>query len=134
MEEGYIEGAAPKGLKVPRFGNTLEKTIVRGLIRALVKQGFKVHSIAVDGEGYVKTPSERAAMCEIFEWDAYVTLRFTRGDDDSELFGVLLVQGNRDDIISDWTYDSEGTASEPKPGTFAHVVNTYTDKLSNERS
>jgi predicted secreted protein len=96
-----IYPVAPADISKPRYGSPIEHHIVRGLIRHLAKHGFNVHSIAVDGE-YVETPDERTAVCEIFEWDNFVTLRFRQGDV-GRLYGVLLVQGNLEDIISDYT-------------------------------
>jgi hypothetical protein len=127
----YTEGAAPANIKVPRFGRKIEHTIVRGLIRALKRKGFAVHSIAVDGEDtYVRTETERAAVCEVFEWDAFTTLRFKRvnGDDD-DLYGVLLVPGNGEDIISDYTWDGGADVLEPDAGTFAHAVQKYSERF-----
>jgi hypothetical protein len=102
----YTEAAAPADITTPRFGDPVEHRIVRQLIRGLKAEGFNVHSVAVDRELYIKTTTERAALCEVFEYDAYVTLRFMQGNDESELFGVMLVAGNGEDIVSDWTDDS----------------------------
>lgn len=119
----YSKAAAPRESSTPRYGNADEARLVRRLIRFLAARNFQVHSLAIDGEYvYVRTKTERAAVCEIFEWDAKVTLRFVRVPDvDGTLFGVLLIQGNGPDMISDYTYDSAGL-SDPKPGTFAAAM------------
>ena len=119
----YTQPSAPAGAKSPRYGDKTEQRIVRKLIRSLKAKGFNVHSVAVDRELYILTPTERAAVCEVFEYDAYVSLRFTRGADDSDLFGVLLVQGNGTDIVSDHSYDSEG------PEAFATAMSAFYDSI-----
>lgn len=101
----YMDAAQPADLEGPRFGSPEEARKIRRLIRFLRGAGFWVHSLAVEGEGYVRTPTERRAVCEVFEWDAYLTLRFYRRGAPDRLYGVLLVTGNGDDILSDWTYD-----------------------------
>jgi hypothetical protein len=105
-DDGYMDGAAPAGLTAPRYGHPGEVRNVRRLIRVLARYGFKPHSVAIESEGYVLTKSARAMLCESFEWDAFITLRFTMKRN-RDLFGVLIVQGNGDDIISDWSYFPE---------------------------
>lgn len=124
----YMEPVAPAGLQKPRYGNADEHRKIRRLIRFMATQGFNVHSLAVQGEGYVRTPSERAAVNEVFEWDAYITLRFNRPDQE-ELFGALLVTGNGEDIISDYTSDiPEGcSVMNPPAGTFSAAMAAFED-------
>lgn len=123
----YMSPAAPADLERPRYGNADEQRKVRRLIRSLKASGFKVHSLAIEGEGYVRTPTEHAAVCEVFEWDAYVTLRFNRAGAPDKLFGVLLVQGNGEDIVSDYSYDiTDGSSlDDPTPGTFSAAMRAF---------
>lgn len=133
QEIEYMEAIAPADLQGPRFGNADEARKIRRLIRFMVTQGFYPHSIAVEGEGYVRTLTERAAVNEVFEWDAYITLRFNRPDQE-ELFGALLITGNGEDIISDYTCDiPRGVSiSNPPPGTFHAAMRAF-DRAEEER-
>lgn len=129
----YTEPCAPKGLTSPRYGDKTEHRIVRKLILTLKAEGFTVHSVAVEREIYVMTPTCRAAVCEVFEYDAYVTLRFKRTgetSDTEELFGALLVAGNGTDIVSDHTWDAgDSDSSNPTPGTFAAAMAKFYDSI-----
>jgi hypothetical protein len=125
-EDIYSEPVAPKELTAPRFGSKEEHRIVGGLIDHMATRGFQVHSLAIDGEDtYIRTPTKRDALCEVWEWDAIQTLRFTRGGDESKLFGVLLVPGNRRDIITDHTWDGGADVLNPVTGSFAAAVSVY---------
>jgi hypothetical protein len=120
----YMEPAAPRNLERPRFGSADEARKLGRLIRHIARHGFRVHSLAVEGEGYIRVRSERAAVCEVFEWDAYVTLRFARKGA-SGLYGVLIITGNGDDILSDWTCDAPGSIDNAPAGTFSHAMNSF---------
>lgn len=119
----YTAPAAPADIDKPRFGNADEARKLRRLIRHLDGLGFKVHSLAVEGEGYIRTRSERAAVCEVFEWDAVPTLRFSRKGLNT-LFGVLIVPGNGEDILADWTFDSHNI-NNPTPGSFTAAMESF---------
>lgn len=97
----YVPSVAPKGA-APRFGSGVEHAKVCALIRALHARGFAVHSVA--HEDYVSTPTEQQALWEVFEVGES-TLRFTREGEkeNGKLFGVLLIVGNGEDIISDYS-------------------------------
>lgn len=89
----------------------LERVIIRKLIRELAEAGFAVHSVAHDE--YVNVATEDEAMREVFAVDD-CTLRFRDVRDrrkDPYLFGVLIVGGNSEDIISDWTASGEFSAA-----------------------
>jgi hypothetical protein len=75
-------------------------------------------------------------VCEVFEWDAYVTLRFrrVRGTLDQitsgQLYGVLIVTGNGADIFSDWTCDDtreDASSDNATPGTFFAAMWAFVD-------
>lgn len=118
----YIDPAAPADLTTPRFGAKHEARKIRRMIRFLKDAGFRVHSLAIEGEGYVSTPTESRAVCEVFEWDAYLTLRFKRKDAD-RLYGVLLVTGNGEDVISNWS-DDRGRDTD-SPGLFTAAMDAF---------
>jgi hypothetical protein len=127
VEIEYTKPTAPNpDAAKPRYGNPDELRKIRRMIRSLATAGFFPHSIALRSEGlYIKTPTERAAVNEIGEWDDYITLRFTRGADESRLFGVLLVQGNGEDIVSDYTSDASPATTLPPPGTFSEAMDKW---------
>ncbi len=127
-EVKYTKTATPRDLKVPRYGNVDEARKLRRMIRSLKKSGWHVHSLAIDGEDtYIRTGTERAAVCEVFEWDAYVTMRFRRADNEKYLAGVLIVTGNGDDMLSDWTFD--GSNLDTREGdTFTAAMNRFCDQ------
>lgn len=93
-----------EGLYVPRFGSSLEHAIVRHLLVTLRRAGF--HAVCVwDSERYVRARTQEEVLNAIFEVDADVTLHFGIGHDPEGTWGamgVMLVQGNGLDLISDW--------------------------------
>lgn len=93
-----------EGLYVPRFGAALEHAIVRHLLGTLRGAGF-VPVCVWDSERYVRATTQEEVLNAIFEVDADVTLHFGRGGDPEGTWGamgVMLVQGNGLDLISDW--------------------------------
>lgn len=84
------------------YGSRLEHAIVRLLVRELSKDGFKLHSV-YDGGDYLTTRTLRAAMDAVFAVSES-TLRFARAGE-YRLYGVLLIVGNGEDVLSDWSCD-----------------------------
>lgn len=91
------------GVKVSVDGK-IERRIVAALCEHLERAGFYVHSV-FDGEEETRCADARSAMELIFNLDE-ASLRFYK-DDPEQWHGVLLVLGNREDIISDWNYFSD---------------------------
>lgn len=83
-----------------------ERRIVRGLIRHMRRAGWRVVRVD-DGEDCPKVRTEEQAMAAVFAVDD-ARLVFGKGD---HKHGVLLIGGNGEDIISDWSYfagDADG--------------------------
>lgn len=87
---------------IERRRDSLEKKIVRTLIRALKTDGYLPDSVW-DGEESVKARTETAVMGVVFSVSSS-TIHFDRGkgDDDKSNHGVAIVLGNGVDCISDW--------------------------------
>ena len=90
----------------PKLSGMIERNIVSALIKHMRKRGFNLHSV-YDGETETPVNTETEAMELIFNLDE-ASLRFGPS---GAWHGVLLVMGNREDIISDWNYavnDADG--------------------------
>ncbi len=81
----------------------LELRIVRGLIRSLKKHGWKPVYV-YDGGDEVVTPTEAKALDAVFAVD---DARLYFRNDGGRTYGVLLIGGNGEDIISDWSYGTD---------------------------
>ena len=75
-----------------------ERSLVRGLIRALKVHGFRA-TMVNDGEEMVKTSTEAQALDAVFSVDE-ATLVFQR-EKGGKRYGVFLVCGEDRDIIAD---------------------------------
>lgn len=85
----------------------IERLIVGGLIDMALAEGWDLDSV-YDSEEHIATPTKQEAMDAIFAVDDS-TVRFRKNG--SRLRGVLIVLGNGDDVISDYSYpeaDPEG--------------------------
>ncbi len=81
--------------------SAIEKKITRRLVRACVAAGF-VPRCVHDGEEYVPAATCEKAI-EAIESTGMGTLHFERKSDGKwGAFGVLLITGNEEDIMSDW--------------------------------
>jgi hypothetical protein len=102
----------------------IERGIVRALLAHMRHKGWGVAAV-YDGDGTHYPANDAATMAAVFNLDE-VSVRFIRADkvqafhatrdlrgandwgpNGSAVYGVLLVLGNGEDIISDWNY-SEG--------------------------
>ena len=97
-----------------------ERGIVRGLIRHMKRNGWNISTVW-DGEEDTKVATETAALELIFDLDlSRLYLENAAG----AFHSVVLVQGNGEDIISDWTY------SDGDPDAFDKLMSEYLDTLS----
>ena len=103
---------------------TLERSIVRSLIRHLKTAGFNLHAVN-NGEEVILVSKEAQALDHVFSVDES-SLRFqdTNGAGRHLVHGVLLVGGNGEDIISDWNY------TDGDPDGFDKAMGTYLDTLT----
>lgn len=99
----------------PRYGQRIEHAIVRLLIDEVAKAGFV--PVGIHHEDLPRGEFEKVAankiFAEVFEYDGAITLHFAPAatpDDEAEFMGVLLVNGNGEDIISDWHVEPEAFA------------------------
>ncbi len=108
----------------PRYGQRIEHAIVRLLIDELAKVGFVPVGIHHEDlpRGECELVARSKIFAEVFEYDGPITLHFaptsaidasTDAVDMEQLVGVLLVNGNGQDIISDW---------HTRPKEFDHAV------------
>lgn len=102
----------------PRYGKRIEHAIVRLLIDELAKAGFV--AVGIHHEDLARGEFEKVAankiFAEVFEYSGAVTLHFAPAatpDSEADFMGVLLVNGNGEDIISDW---------HTRPREFSYVV------------
>lgn len=93
-----------------------ERSIVRSLIRYLKRAGWKL-SRAYDGEEYLRIDNERAAL-EVFDSVDECVLFFMRPNQDKP-GQVLLIMGNREDVIADYG----------GPSHFTTLVDKFLDTL-----
>lgn len=78
----------------------LERKIAWNVLHHVVKAGFELRGV-YDGEEYTKVSTPLEAMEQIFDLDeASVRVR-KPGFKEHE---ILLILGNGEDIVSDWTY------------------------------
>jgi hypothetical protein len=99
----------------------LERAIVRALIRQLKKAGWKPLFVDDGGETPVPATTEKAAMDAVFAVDDS-RLYFSNGN---IRHSVLLIGGNGEDIVSDWSFqrgDSDG---------FNKAMDAFLDFLTN---
>lgn len=80
----------------------LERRIVWFLMAHLAAAGFTVDSVW-DGEEEVDTKTPAQVMEAVFAVDDVPTIRFSKGEDVGR-FGVMIVPGNGEDCVSDWTW------------------------------
>lgn len=79
-----------------------EKTIVRRMLAALAKQGFTPVSVNDGGDELVRVSTTAATIDAVF---AVGVARIYFERDAKHVGSVLLVIGNGDDIVSDWSWD-----------------------------
>jgi hypothetical protein len=114
----------------PRFGDKLEHAIVKGLIAELDRSGFVpvgIHYSDID-RGKMQPLDPKEVVYEIFEIDDAITLHFARkgeqNDPDADNPGVLLIQGNGVDIISDYHAKVPG---------FSETVDRFSDAIHDDK-
>jgi hypothetical protein len=91
---------------ISQDGEFTERFIAWNLIAFLAANGWRVASV-YDGEEHVTTPTAQDAMEAIFAVSEIVWLLFCK--EGAKAHRVMLVPGNREDLISDWHY-SDGDA------------------------
>jgi hypothetical protein len=94
------------GVRVDARGK-IERRIVYNLLCYLVANGWALHGV-FDGDDFTACADAQGAMELIFNLDE-VSLRV--GRDGGNEHGVLLVLGNGEDVLSDWSYtqgDADG--------------------------
>lgn len=94
-----------------------ERSIVRGMLRALKRAGWNPTRATWDGDDSERIASERQAL-DAFDAADYCVLHFMRANEPKP-GTVLLVAGNRDEVISDYG----------GPPSFHIVVDNYLDTL-----
>ena len=103
-----------------------EKQIARKLIAHMAEFGWNVHSVD-DGEETIPVATTKQAMEATFAVDEAWVRFVKQSPAGAHSHAIWLIQGNGDDLISDWTLPPEGSASVFDD--FDDVVDNFLRKL-----
>lgn len=99
-----------------KYANLTEKTIVRDLLKHLKAKGFTVKSV-YDVEDNIPVKTIPDAIKVVFDVDI-ARVYFNEKSAGS----VVLVSGNGEDIISDWSYYEKGDAFDAAMEEFSATM------------
>jgi hypothetical protein len=105
------------------LNNKIERAIITALIPFMQGAGFKLVCV-FDGEELVKVKTAEEAIDAAFAVDES---RIMFKANDGETHGVLLILGNGEDVISDWSY------SEGDPDGFDKHMDSFTAMIEDSR-